>query len=151
MGALKSRKPVVKKSPIYILEQFLDEGGILRVGGRLKNAPLPKEAQHPIILPKSHHVSKLVARRAHEFQCGHSGKEYVLSLIRSSIRKERKARSLADGISTSRKSNARQPPFFICWCGLFQPFRGEEGPEPTEMLRLLIHLPYYVSYRHREA
>ena len=31
--ALKTRKPVVKKSPIYILEPFLDEEGILRVGG----------------------------------------------------------------------------------------------------------------------
>ena len=82
MGALKSRKPVVKKSPIYILEPFLDEEGILQVGGRLKNVPLPEEARHPIILPKNHHVSKLVARRAHEFQCEHSGKEYVLSLIR---------------------------------------------------------------------
>ena len=39
--ALKSRKPVVKKSPIYILEPFLDEEGTLRVGGCLKNAPLP--------------------------------------------------------------------------------------------------------------
>ena len=39
-------------------------------------------AQHPIILPKNHHVSKLVLRQAHEFQSGHSGKEYVLSLIR---------------------------------------------------------------------
>ena len=82
VGVLKSRKPVVKKSPIYILEPFLDEEGILRVGGRLKNAPLPEKAQHPIILPKNHHVSRLVARRAHEFQSGHSGKEYVLSLIR---------------------------------------------------------------------
>ena len=81
VGVLKSKKPVVKKSPIYILEPFLDEEGILRVGGRLKNAPLHEKAQHPIILPKSHHVSRLVARRAHEFQSGHSGKEYVLSLI----------------------------------------------------------------------
>ena len=71
----------MKKSPIYILEPFLDEG-LLRVGGRLKNAPLPEKAQNPIILPKNHHVSRLVARRAHEFQSGHSGKEYVLSLIR---------------------------------------------------------------------
>ena len=83
--ALKSRKPVVKKSPIYILEPFLDEEGILRVGGRLKNAPLPEKAQHPIILPKNHYVSRLVARRAHEFQNGHSGTEYVLSLIRQKI------------------------------------------------------------------
>ena len=67
---LKSRKPVVKKSPIYILEPFLDGEGILQVGGRLKNAPLSETAQHPIILPKNHHVSKLVVRQAHEFQSG---------------------------------------------------------------------------------
>ena len=72
----------MKKSPIYILEPFLNEEGLLPVGGRLKNAPLPEKAQHPIILPKNHHISRLVARRAHEFQSGHSRKEYVLSLIR---------------------------------------------------------------------
>ena len=31
---------VVKKSSIYLFEPFLDEEGILRVGGRLRNAPL---------------------------------------------------------------------------------------------------------------
>ncbi len=80
--ALKSRKPIVKKSPIYILEPFLDEEEILRVRGRLKNAPLPENVQHPAIFPKNHHVSKLIARRAHEFQSGNSAKEYVLFLIR---------------------------------------------------------------------
>ena len=80
--ALRSRKPVVKKSPIYILKPFLDGEGMLRVGGRLKNAPLSEIAQHPIVLPKNDHVSKLVVKQTHEFQSGHSGKEYVLSLIR---------------------------------------------------------------------
>jgi len=49
LGVLKARKPIVKKIPIYILEPFLDEEGILRVGGHLKNAPLPEKAQHSII------------------------------------------------------------------------------------------------------
>ena len=70
------------KSYTTILEPFLDEDGILRVGGRLKNAPLTEMARHPVILPKNHHVSKLVARRVHKFQSGHSGKEHVLSLNR---------------------------------------------------------------------
>ena len=80
--ALKSRKPVVRKSPIYILEPLLNEERILRVVAFLKNAPLQEKAQHPIILAKNHHVSRFVARRAHESQSGHSVKEYVLSLIR---------------------------------------------------------------------
>ena len=47
--------------------------------------PLPEKAWHPVVLPKNHHVSKLVARRANEFQSRHSGKEYVLSLIRQTF------------------------------------------------------------------
>ena len=62
LGFLKARKSIVKKSLIYILEPFLDEEGLLRVGGCLKNAPLPEKAQHPIILPKIQHISRLVAR-----------------------------------------------------------------------------------------
>ena len=81
MGVLKARKPIVK-SLIYILEPFLDEEGLLWAGDCLKNAPLPEKAQHSIILPKNHHVSRLVARQAHEFQSRHSGKECILSLIR---------------------------------------------------------------------
>ena len=72
----------MKKSLIYLLEPFLDEEGIVKVGGRLRNAPLSEKARHPVIVPKNHRVSKLVVRRAHEFQNGHSGKEYVLALIR---------------------------------------------------------------------
>ena len=75
----------MKKSSIYLLEPPLDEEGILRVGGRLGNAPLSEKARHPVIVPKNHHVSKLVVRRAHEFQSGLSGKEYVLALIRQKL------------------------------------------------------------------
>jgi len=86
VGALKSRQPVVRKSLINILKLFLDEEGIRRVGGHLKYAPLihftSEKAWHPIILPENHHVSRLLARRAHEFQNGHSWEEYILSLIR---------------------------------------------------------------------
>ena len=82
LKALESKGAVAKKSSIYPLEPFVDEEGILRVGGRLRNAPLSEKARHPAIVPKNHHVSKLVVRQAHEFQSGHSGKEYVLALFR---------------------------------------------------------------------
>ena len=85
MKALESKGAVEKKSSIYLLELFLDEERILRVEGRLRNAPLSEKAGHPVIVPKNHHVSKLVVRRAHEFQSGHSGKEDVLALIRQKI------------------------------------------------------------------
>ena len=72
LKALQSKGAVMKKSSIYLLEPLLDEEGILRVGGRLRNAPLSEKARHPVIVPKNHQVSKLVVRRAREFQSGHS-------------------------------------------------------------------------------
>ena len=52
----------MKKSSIYLVEPFLDDKGILRVQGRLRNTLLSEKARHPVIEPKNHHVSKLVVR-----------------------------------------------------------------------------------------
>lgn len=69
-----------KSSSIYKLDPILSHG-LLRVGGRLKNADMEFQAKHPILLPKQHHVSTLIARHYHEASA-HSGAEHVLSLIR---------------------------------------------------------------------
>ena len=46
---------VKKSSPIYKLDPVqVDE--ILCVGGRLRHAPILEEANHPVLLPKKHHV-----------------------------------------------------------------------------------------------
>ena len=58
-------KYVKKSSPIYNLDpQLID--GILRVGGRLKTAPIPRESKHPIIVPKNNHISNLIVRYYHQ-------------------------------------------------------------------------------------
>ncbi|XP_028404804.1 uncharacterized protein LOC114527371 [Dendronephthya gigantea] len=73
-------KYVKKSSSIYNLDpQLID--GILRVGGRLKNAPIPKESKHPIIVPKNNHISNLIVRYYHQISA-HAGREHVLSLLR---------------------------------------------------------------------
>lgn len=46
--------------------------GIMRVGGRLRHAPVSDEVKHPIILPNHHHVTNLVVRHYHAL-VGHSG------------------------------------------------------------------------------
>ena len=38
---------------------------VIRVGGRLQHADLPKEGKHPFILPPRHHVTALIVRRYH--------------------------------------------------------------------------------------
>ena len=56
-------------------------GGLLFVGGRLRQAPLPYLPKHQIILPNKHHVVDLIVRYYH-LMSGHSGLEHVLSMIR---------------------------------------------------------------------
>ena len=68
-------------SPLRQLDPFLSEDGLLRVEGRLGRAPISDEARHQIILPKYHHVVNLIGCHYHQAS-GHSGLEYVLSLIR---------------------------------------------------------------------
>ena len=74
------KSEVRSTSALHRLDPFLSEG-LLRIGGRLGRAPISDEARHQIILPKCHHVVDLIVRYFHEIS-GHSGIEYVLSIIR---------------------------------------------------------------------
>ena len=55
--------------------------GIIRVGGRLRNSPLPDEAKHPILLPKDSNFTKLIIDFYHESN-GHMGAHGCLYSIR---------------------------------------------------------------------
>ena len=71
---------VKKGSKLYKLDPILQEG-LLKVGGRLRNAKIPNEAKHQVILPKKHHVTSLIVRHTHH-RVGHQGQNHVLSQIR---------------------------------------------------------------------
>ena len=71
---------VKKNSCLRRLDPVLIDG-LLRVGGRLDLASEPFDSKHQIILPKNDHVSNLLVEHYHQIS-GHSGKEYVLSLLR---------------------------------------------------------------------
>ena len=75
-------KKVLKKAGASIrwLNPQLKEG-LLRVGGRLVNAPFGDERKHPIILPYKHHVTDLIIKQCPENWC-HMGQESVLSSLR---------------------------------------------------------------------
>ena len=70
-------KMVPRGSCIVKLDPFLDDKGIIRVGGRLKRSCLAEEESHPVILPKKCNISEMVAQWSH--QCaGHGAKELTL-------------------------------------------------------------------------
>lgn len=69
---LKNNKVVHTKSSIYNLKPFLDENGILRVGGRLNASLLPNENIHQMLLPYNDPLTKLLLTMIHEenMHCG---------------------------------------------------------------------------------
>ena len=71
---------VKKNSCLRRLDPILING-LLCVDRRLDLASEPFDSKHQIILPKNDHVSILLVEHYHQIS-GHSGKEYVLSLLR---------------------------------------------------------------------
>ena len=65
------------------LTPFIQDG-ILRVGGRLRKAPLTYDQKHPILLPASSHISKLIMRDVH-CRKGHPGWEKTLCQSRQEV------------------------------------------------------------------
>ena len=67
---VKCRSKLANLSPILIDD-------VIRVGGRIRRAPISFDAAHPIVLPKSHHMSVLIVRYYHHLLgragCKHSG------------------------------------------------------------------------------
>ena len=55
--------------------------GILRVGGRLKQAPFDIDVKHPIIIPQRSHLTELVIRQ-HHAEVGHSGSSHTWTSLR---------------------------------------------------------------------
>lgn len=80
MDNLANNQPINKKSKLKSLNIFLDEKGILRVGGRLMNASISYEAKHPIILPAGKHLTKIIIHQMH-IDTHHGGPQLMRSLL----------------------------------------------------------------------
>ncbi|XP_041633394.1 uncharacterized protein [Drosophila kikkawai] len=74
-------RPIKASSSIASLSPIIDELGLLRVGGRLKNSALDYEARHPLILPRQHPVTRAIILHFHRRNL-HSGPRSLLASIR---------------------------------------------------------------------
>lgn len=79
---LSNGKTLSRSNPLIRLAPFLDECGLLRVGGRLQFSLLPENAKHPFILPKKSPLSTLIIYDAHQ-RTLHGGTQLTLSFIRN--------------------------------------------------------------------
>ncbi|XP_039309090.1 uncharacterized protein LOC105201565 [Solenopsis invicta] len=78
---LRQAKQIKHSSKLLSLHPFLDDQGLLRVGGRLRNAPLSFSQKHPILLPANHKLTRIVIEREHK-RLLHAGPQALLAAIR---------------------------------------------------------------------
>lgn len=80
--ALAKKKPVPAKSPLAKLSPRLDDNGIIRLEGRLMFADLlPYDVKFPIILPRGHHVTRLIVKYYHEMANHAAGTNFIFSQV----------------------------------------------------------------------
>lgn len=78
---LRNHKGIDNSSHISSLSPFLDENGVMRVGGRLEKSALSYEGKHQIILPYNDQISKLILTTLH-IDNRHCGPQALLAISR---------------------------------------------------------------------
>ena len=146
LSAKGGNHKLAKNSPLIRLDPFLDEYGILRVGGRLQQASFPFEQRHSVILPKAHHVTALIIDRYHK-KLKHQGRGITMNEIRSNgiwvlslssavsshIHKCVNFRRQRQPLEDQKMANLPldriepSPPFTYCGMDCFGPFMIKEG------------------------
>ena len=143
----KEKKALFKKtSSLRMLDPVLDSDGVMRVGGRIRKANLPRTLKNPEILPKSSHISSLIISHVHE-RTHHSGRGITLNELRSSgywiINGNAMVRQFISKCVTCRRLRGSQgeqkmadlpksrikpaPPFTHCGVDFFGPWHVQRG------------------------
>ncbi|CAG9134116.1 unnamed protein product [Plutella xylostella] len=78
---LKNKGSLPSKNKLLHLNPFLDDSGLIRVGGRLCNANYDYDTKHPILLDASHPITKLIFKNYHRLLL-HAGPQLLLSTLR---------------------------------------------------------------------
>jgi len=78
--AQKNLKDRIKNGELSAISPFVDNQGLLRVGGRVDHAVASYDVKHPILLPHNSRISYLIALETH--RCGHTGVATTVAKIR---------------------------------------------------------------------
>ncbi|XP_021332949.1 uncharacterized protein [Danio rerio] len=81
LKCLKGGRGIPKQSPLCNLTPYVDELGLLRVGGRLSQASLDRDEVCPIILPGQCHITSLLIQHYHK-QVEHQGRAFTEGALR---------------------------------------------------------------------
>ncbi|XP_011866742.1 PREDICTED: uncharacterized protein LOC105561401 [Vollenhovia emeryi] len=78
---LSNGQEIPRSSKLITLRPYLDEEGMMRVGGRLHQSSLAEDAKHPLVIPADHHFTKLVITERH-CEMAHAGPATTLAAVR---------------------------------------------------------------------
>ncbi|XP_036145656.1 uncharacterized protein LOC118646575 [Monomorium pharaonis] len=81
LADLKANKPISSSSKLLSLGPFIDETGLIRVGGRLQHSIASFRKKHPILLPCDSRFTHLLFEREH-LRLLHAGPQALLYSIR---------------------------------------------------------------------
>ncbi|XP_049336713.1 uncharacterized protein LOC125802504 [Astyanax mexicanus] len=146
LGLLNKDIPLPSNNRLHRLNPFIDKDGVLKVGGRLCNSSLSNSFKHPIILPKDHHITRLIIAHHHE-KVEHQGKGLTLNEIRANgywmpgvgrtvasyIHRCVTCRKLRKPVEEQRMADLpperveQSAPFTYCGMDCFGPFPTKQG------------------------
>ena len=78
-GCNDNRKTIMKRSKVYKVDPFIDERGLLRVGGSLKKSNLYFTDVHPILLSRDNYITRSMCHQ----KAAHCGRGLTINDIRS--------------------------------------------------------------------
>lgn len=148
-------KKLSHNHPLYQLDPVLHDG-IIRVGGRLRRASLALDVRHPIVLPNSGNVTRLILSHCHE-KTQHQGRGQTVNEIRANgywiIGASKAVASYIRGCVVCRKARRpteqqrmadlpadrveSAPPFSFCGMDCFGPFLTKQGRKEQKRYGLL--------------
>ena len=148
-SAQKDLKSRMKNGDFKTLSPFIDDKGIIRVGGRIDKAIVSYEEKHPVLLPNEHRISLLITSHMHNH--GHPGVATTTAKIRRKywILKANKlskavkfkcvsCREMAHKAETQLMADLpalrlapQTPPFYYSSCDYFGPYNVKIGRNKT--------------------
>ena len=147
--AQKSLHGRLKKDDFKMLSPFIEDEGIIRVGGRMDRAIVSYETKHLALLLHDHKISRLITQEAH--QCGHPGVATIAAKTRTKywiLRVQDLTNTVKFKCVTCREMEPKtemqimadlpnhrtapdSPPFYYTSCDYFDPLTVKAGRNKT--------------------
>lgn len=106
---LETKQNIKQNSKLAPLQPFMDDAGLLRVGGRLKNAKISIDQKHPILLAPKSHLTHLIIKHEH-YRNLHAAPQLLLTSLRQKywpLRGRETVRKIVHNCITCFKTNPR--------------------------------------------